>query len=283
MVTGGAVTVKGHISIKDLSIRDELTSFAHLSHANGRKEGRKARVKKKSFYVMDDVWNRGLTGKDKLVFVYLSSCADKRGCCFPSITRIARECGFSVSSARRALRRLESAGMIEIEPRFSGSEGSERQTSNLYRLMGAKRFSKPEAAPKAGFQPEQTPAPRPRPAPKRTPDPAEEELGGIIDRLELECLGDGSAARAVELAIRDMWRADGISVKGERVPRAQVRERVRLLDHDCAEDALYELGNCGELINARAYLIACLYNAPAQGAARLAAFKEQRRILDRGR
>ncbi len=53
--------------------------------------------------------------------------------CFPSIKTIAKECGYSVSTVKRALKDLEEMGYVEKIERYDDRKNG-GQTSNLYVL-----------------------------------------------------------------------------------------------------------------------------------------------------
>ena len=54
----------------------------------------------------------GVSPTDRLVLLVLASYADTEGRCWPSVQRVADGCGLTQRSARRILRRLESAKLI---------------------------------------------------------------------------------------------------------------------------------------------------------------------------
>ena len=96
----------------------------------------------------------------------------------------------------------------------------------------------------------------------------------LIDGLELYLYEDEHFKTAVELAIRDMWQADSITVNGMCIPQTLVRERLRCLNMDCIDRIYKRMGDYGqELTNAGKYLVSCLYNAPVDFNADMAAFK----------
>lgn len=69
--------------------------------------------------------------------------ADAAGACWPSIETIASMIGASNRTARRALRRLVTAGLIEIEERIDGT----RQLSNFYRILPSPQKPPDKIAP----------------------------------------------------------------------------------------------------------------------------------------
>ncbi|MGR5069309.1 helix-turn-helix domain-containing protein [Vibrio alfacsensis] len=79
---------------------------------------------------MMDAISLGLTGIEKATLVHLSSFIDGKYQCFPSIKKLANITGFSESTMKRAVARLESLGVITKKRRYSNSG----PTSNLYTL-----------------------------------------------------------------------------------------------------------------------------------------------------
>ena len=102
----------------------------------------------------------------------------------------------------------------------------------------------------------------------------EKGLSAILSRLQLGIFYDKTFAKAVRHALRRMYHVESIRVKGETIPREDVRGVMELLtiDHiDFVERQLKEATSavtCGEK-----YLIACLYNAPATAWPKFAAGK----------
>ena len=93
-------------------------------------------------------------------------------------------------------------------------------------------------------------------------------LERLIDGLQLD-LFEGSYARiasAVEDAIRTMYNADSIRVNGRTVPQGAVRSVLKSLTIDHIDFIIRQLENTtpdDKVTNGRAYLMACIYNAPA--------------------
>ena len=65
------------------------------------------------------------------VYIYLSDRANKDGICWPSIQTISKDLHLSESTARRAIRDLRKAGMIQTEQRYRGNGSN---SSLLYKL-----------------------------------------------------------------------------------------------------------------------------------------------------
>lgn len=122
-------------------------------------------------------WARvqGLTGPKQSILVVLSTRTGDEHTCRPSLTRLAKETGFSRSTVIRCLNELETAGLLVKERRFN--------TSNVYRFQLS-----------AGIQPDADPAqaqarhavtPTGEPVPKTVlqdthGEPLTPEIGGLL-------------------------------------------------------------------------------------------------------
>lgn len=87
------------------------------------------------FECMKGVFGSDLKPRARLVLQCLIYHADKDGFCFPSVKTIAAECGYGISTVKRALNDLCVAGYIEKTARFDKRKNG-GQTSNLYSLAG---------------------------------------------------------------------------------------------------------------------------------------------------
>ena len=87
------------------------------------------------FECMKGVFGSDLKPRARLVLQCLIYHADKDGSCFPSVKTIAAECGYGISTVKRALNDLCVAGYIEKTARFDKRKNG-GQTSNLYSLTG---------------------------------------------------------------------------------------------------------------------------------------------------
>ncbi len=98
------------------------------------------------FKYLQDVFASDLNPRAKLVLQCLIYHADREGMCFPSIKTIAAECGYGVSTVKRALNDLCQAGYICKQARFDERKNG-GQTSNFYRLTAdkAEASSEPKA------------------------------------------------------------------------------------------------------------------------------------------
>ena len=97
---------------------------------------------------------------------------------------------------------------------------------------------------------------------------ADKELERMIERLQLHVyLGsERSFARSVESAIRVMWYSNSIKVNGLRIGQGAVRSVLRELTIDHIDAILNRLRNMDPeepVTNGQSYLMACIYNAPA--------------------
>ena len=245
--------------------------------------------KRKTFYVVSDVFKHDLSAYAIAAFAYLSYCCNRQGECFPSVATIAQHTGMSRSTAHRALDELRGAGLILSRESYSvGTNGKCRQQANRYRVMGIGRGVTDEQPPvretdapgvtdaqeinndsnntmgTSSFSPYNTERVS-EGARKRfsVADAETAELNTLIAGLELELFADRSYARAVETAIRTMFRAESITVKGRTVPQSAVRDVLRQLTTDHIDYVAFQLSNLTEdVTNGSAYLCACLYNAP---------------------
>ncbi|MBO4563449.1 MAG: helix-turn-helix domain-containing protein [Clostridia bacterium] len=214
--------------------------------------------KRIEFYLSSDIWRYDLSCKAKTVLAYLSYCANREGECFPSMSRIAKECAVCPNTARKGIKELADKGLIAITPRIVKAASGNRQTSNMYRLLTA-RAKKPK-------KPVQAEPPKPA---EGAGDLSEEKLNALIERLGIDkSYGDASAATALELAIRELWYEENFRFKGEPVPMRRIRERLLRLDTDALDGVLIALG-AYDKTDPSAYLKACLYNAPLQSSAEI--------------
>jgi len=70
---------------------------------------------------------------EKLVALTIADFADDEGKAWPSLATIARKSSLSESSVRRHLRKLESAGILQVIPR---KDKTGRDTSSLIKIAG---------------------------------------------------------------------------------------------------------------------------------------------------
>lgn len=97
---------------------------------------------------------------------------------------------------------------------------------------------------------------------------ADKELERMIERLQLHVYrgSERSFARSVESAIRIMWYSNSIKANGRRIGQGAVRSVLRELTIDHIDAILNRLRNMDPeepVTNGQSYLMACIYNAPA--------------------
>lgn len=80
---------------------------------------------------LEAIYEADLPPRAILVWLYLQQRANKEGTCFPALKTIAHDTKMSVSTVKRAITDLITAGVLEKETRYRENKG---QTSNLYRL-----------------------------------------------------------------------------------------------------------------------------------------------------
>ena len=83
---------------------------------------------------MTNAFQSDLKPRARLVLNCLALHANKDGQCFPSIKTIAKECGYSVNTVKRALDDLVQGGFVIKEARFDMERKHGGQTSNLFTL-----------------------------------------------------------------------------------------------------------------------------------------------------
>ena len=85
------------------------------------------------FEYMQRAFSSELKPRARLVLQVLVLHCNKEGECFPSIKTIAAKCGYGVSTVKRVLDELVTAGYIVKQARFDERKNG-GQTSNLYTL-----------------------------------------------------------------------------------------------------------------------------------------------------
>ena len=241
------------------------------------KEKTNEKMKREIFYVGSEVWDDKLGPSAKLVFTYLCRCANRTGDCFPSVRVIGEGCGISKRTVQRALRELELAGAVAVEERYLRCAGGRRRTTNVYRLNCVPALSGRKNAPEGDNHASPSPAPvadRFRDPPEKLDLESEDELNGLIEWLGLYGYEDENVSNLTVMTVSRMWRRAYTVIEGHRVPREQVRERLRLLSAGMIDGALSSLKN-PDIVNPLGYFETCLYNAPAEEAGRLSALQER--------
>lgn len=95
------------------------------------------------FKMSNAIFCYGLTPIQYTVYSYLVSCAGQKEKCWPSVRKIASNCGCSPNAARAALSALTKRGFISKESRFQYSGNRVRQTSNLYHMNDLPKLKAP--------------------------------------------------------------------------------------------------------------------------------------------
>lgn len=114
---------------------------------------------------------------------------------------------------------------------------------------------------------------RQRPDLDRSNDRLSLALERIIERLHLNLYENRPLAQAIECAVRGMYWADSIKVKGRTVSQGEVRSRLEGLTIDHVDHIMDRLANQipdEPVTNGEAYLMACIFNAPTDCAANAA-------------
>ncbi|MCG6307885.1 helix-turn-helix domain-containing protein [Vibrio alginolyticus] len=81
-------------------------------------------------YLKAEAISLGLSGIEKATLVHLSTFADGKLQCFPSMKKLSQITGFSESAIKRAIKKLEGLDLITKKRRYSSSG----PISNLYTL-----------------------------------------------------------------------------------------------------------------------------------------------------
>lgn len=95
---------------------------------------------------------------------------------------------------------------------------------------------------------------------------ADADLERLIDRLQLHLYQgtEKTFARSVENTIKLMWYSNTIKVNNRRIGQDAVRSVLKELTIDHVDFILSRIRNMGDRVtNGQAYLISCIYNAPA--------------------
>lgn len=97
----------------------------------------------------------------------------------------------------------------------------------------------------------------------------DEGLERLIESLQLDLYENGQdwpLVKQIKDTIRVMWRRESVRVNGDTVPRDEVRLRLKALKLDHIDRILATLADMDPeepVTNGQAYLMACIYNAPA--------------------
>ena len=90
-----------------------------------------------NFFKMDnDIFKCGLDAYEFMVYSYLVMKADRETMtCYPTVSKIAMDCGISKSQVHKVTASLEGKGFITKETRYKDTiNGKKHQTSSLYHI-----------------------------------------------------------------------------------------------------------------------------------------------------
>lgn len=227
-------------------------------------------IKRKEFYVSTEIWDKDLSCIAKTVLTYLGFCSNRKGECFPSVAKIAEECGVCKNSVRKAIGELSEKGLLSVSARFKPGRYGIRNTSNLYELKYVREERRPLTKTTGGEKPEKA---EEKPPEMSEDERGETELKRLLDRLNISGLyEDKTEARAIELAISELWYSESFRFKGSSIPRSGVRSRLKQLDIDAIDSVMSTLEKSAIDCDATSFLKACIYNAPLAVSAETAAF-----------
>jgi len=74
---------------------------------------------------------KGLQPSDQAVFMWICSYVNDEGWCFPSRSRLAKDCGMSIKTVDRAMERIIEKGLMTKQIRKKG----EKNLSNIYQVL----------------------------------------------------------------------------------------------------------------------------------------------------
>ena len=84
------------------------------------------------FYTQNAIFDTPMSGAAKLVYAYLSKCANNSGRCYPSHKAIAAAAGISVSTVKKALPELADAKLVHIQGQARSESGCR---TNIYTIV----------------------------------------------------------------------------------------------------------------------------------------------------
>ena len=82
---------------------------------------------------LDFLYEREISHRAVVVYLYLADRANKQGECWPSMPTIAEDLKISESTVRRAVKELKKAGLLKTEQRFRQNGG---KSSLCYKIRG---------------------------------------------------------------------------------------------------------------------------------------------------
>ena len=256
-------------------------------------------AKRKTFYVAAAIFDTPHSAYAVAVYAYLSFCADKQGVCFPGMETIAKNCGITRNTVKKAMTELERCGLLHAETTYQVSKnGRVRQCTNRYRLCFDLKHVDPPHEMTSGVSRDD-----PVPPHEMTPPPSRDAgeinnnskdrmgdvpsvvttgreatdrdaLDGIFKSLHLELFYDQEFAQSVKQTVQNMYDAPYTVVNGQRIGNEAVRERLKLLTINHIDHVQRQLDEHGaDVVNGERYLAACIYNAPVDLMVKLAGAK----------
>jgi predicted transcriptional regulator len=88
-------------------------------------------MKPDTFYTYSIVFDAPISGSAKLVYAYFCKLSDRDGTCFPSHKTIGAAAGMCVTTVKKALAELESAGLIAIRGEARPDRGRRANTYTI--------------------------------------------------------------------------------------------------------------------------------------------------------
>lgn len=211
--------------------------------------------KKGWFYSYNIIFELSLSEHAKLIYLYLCRCADNESQSFPSYNDMAKKCSVSQKTAIRAIKELETHGLIHHKQRTISRGEKLSLTSNLYTIFDqpTKQISDKKKEPEE--------------APKASPFSEYEQI--IKNNIAYEQLLERPDRDIVEDLYNTLLDVVSttkktIKVNGEDKPSNVVKSVFLNLNQLHIEYVLETLrSNTTKIKNIRAYLITTLYNSPS--------------------
>ena len=251
------------------------------------------KIKRDKFYVYSDIFEAGLSAREIAVFAYLSRCANKEGVAFPSIANIAGKCKMGRETIVKSVDRLEKTGFIRKQNCYSQMKnGKFRQTSNKYFIKkyldnklnknkdlneqavlfgtggGSKQVQGSVLNEYGGSSKQEQEINNKLNninSPLSVSQYEEDGLTEILGAIHLSSFEE-NFARAVRLAVTDLYYSEQLVVGGRAVPRWEVRSRLSRLDQWAVRIVYENISKYGcKAASLGNYLKICLYNAVLDG------------------
>jgi len=84
------------------------------------------------FILPNDLFKQSISAYAKVLYAMLKRLSNKEGHCYPSRNKITKECGFSITTYKKAIKELTDNNLIQKQERFRQCGG---QSTNLYILI----------------------------------------------------------------------------------------------------------------------------------------------------